>query len=253
MRPSTYIVASTPRSGSSLLCEGLQASGVAGRPAETFAPAFEGMWNAHWSLPEDRTFADFLRAALAYGTTPNGVYGLKIHWGHLPQLAHRTGVAGEPSLVLEALFPGAVFVNIIREDRRAQALSLFRAMATNEWCRFAGSEPPQGSAEAITLDRDVVRRLETAIEAQQLQWTAYFRRKGIVPLIVQYQCLTNDYRGQIGRVLEFLGLDASGAATIPEPRLVRQSDQVNARWRRAMDELEAVENKHDVAALNCRR
>ncbi len=238
MRTGTYIVASTPRSGSTLLCEGLEATGVAGRPAEVFAPAFEEMWRDYWSMPPDGPFGDFVRAALIYGTTPNGIYGLKIHWEHVPVLARRLGVRGDPGQVLSAMFPGAAFVNIVRDDRRGQALSLFRAMATDEWARFDGGPPPRTQIDTVSLDRSTVRMLETAIDAQQAGWIGYFTSYGIVPLTVRYEHLDRDYRGEIARVLAFLGADATIAATIPEPRLARQSDAVNLRWRRTMEDAE---------------
>jgi LPS sulfotransferase NodH len=235
MRASTYVVASTPRSGSSLLAEGLEATGVVGRPSEVFAPAFEQMWSEFWGLPIGYTFSDFLRTALDYGTTPNGVYGLKIHWEHVPVLAARLAIKERPDQVLRALFPGAAFVNIVRRDRRAQALSLFRAMATDEWCRFVTATDPQSDVTTLELDRQAVYGLEEAIEAQQAGWTAYFSEHGITPLTVEYEDLDRDYRVQIGRVLEFLGADGARAADISDPRLQRQSDSLNETWRRMID------------------
>jgi trehalose 2-sulfotransferase len=229
---STYIVASTPRTGSTLLCEGLEATGVAGRPAEVFAPDFMGMWEEYWSLPEGSTFDEFLQAALAYGTTPNGVYGLKIHWSHVLLLAERLAVADDLSRVLEALFPDAAYINIVRRDRRAQALSFFRALGTNEWCRFVGTVA--ADATQLELDHDMVRSLEAEMKDQQRGWMQYFSERGIEPLVVEYERLESDYRGEIARALAFLGFDPAAAASIPEPRLVRQSDDLNATWYQEM-------------------
>ena len=59
--------------------------------------------------------------------------------------------------------------------------------------------------------------------------------RGIEPLIVEYESILRDYRGEVARVLEFLGLDASVARTIPPPRLVRQADSLTHHWRRLLD------------------
>ena len=67
---------------------------------------------------------------MAFAATENGVRGVKIHWRHVVSLARTLGFRGDPGVVLEVLFPAAVFVNIVRADRRAQALSLFRAETT---------------------------------------------------------------------------------------------------------------------------
>jgi LPS sulfotransferase NodH len=126
----TYIVASTPRTGSSLLCEGLWQTGIAGRPGEVFAPDFRHLWYRRWCLNPHAGFDAYLRAAASNGTTPNGVFGFKIQWMHVPVLAREAGAS--PDTVLDVLFPGAVFVNTVRRDRRAQALSWYRAEVTGE-------------------------------------------------------------------------------------------------------------------------
>ncbi|WP_046867877.1 Stf0 family sulfotransferase [Microvirga massiliensis] len=252
MERVTYVVASTPRSGSTLLCEGLEATGIVGRPAEVFAPAFTTMWKRYWSLAPDCSFELYLQSALAYGTTANGVYGLKIHWEHVSELAKACFVTGEPSTVLNALFPGTVFINIVRNDRRAQALSLFRAMETNEWCRFDGAPLPEADVGSLVFDHHRVSMLESAIGAQQAGWERYFAVNRSIVLTIEYEQLDQNYRGEIARVVEFLGGDPTAASDIPEPRLKRQSDEVNRRWRMAMESAEILENSYEHSTIDHR-
>jgi LPS sulfotransferase NodH len=241
----SYIIASTPRTGSSLLCEGLTATGIAGRPSEVFAPILREEWNQYWSLDPDASFQDFLHAAFLHGTTDNGVYGLKIQWMHVATLAQEMSFQGERAEVLEHLIPGATFINIVRHDRRSQALSWFRAIATNEWWRTQSAENTRTPSEVPALDCTAVRSLEVEIEMQQQAWKRYFLMRGIEPLIVEYEELAQDYPGQIARVLAFLGLDASAASSLPPPRLVRQSDRFTEHWRRVMDATTCQEVEHD--------
>ncbi|GII00051.1 Stf0 family sulfotransferase [Planobispora takensis] len=228
-----YIVAATPRTGSSLLCDGLFGTGVAGRPGEVFAPLFRPVWREHLGLFGHPSFEDYLRAAVRYGTTDNGVYGMKIQWMHVSALAGEAGQEGPPAGVLERLFPGSRFVNIVRRDRRAQALSWYRAGKTREWCRWAGEAPPPTSG--LTLDAAAVRSIEDTIAGHQAAWERYFTAEGIEPLTVEYESLVRDYRGEIERVMTFLGLDAGRARTLPAPRLTRQADELTLRWREEMD------------------
>src|SRR5262245_61613701 len=124
MRPERcYVVAATPRTGSSLLCECLEATGIAGRPAEVFAPDFRDQWRKYLSVPAGASFDEYLGIVFRYGSTPNGVRALKIQWMHVATLANEYRFAGDSDDVLEALYPGAAYVNIRRQDRRAQALS----------------------------------------------------------------------------------------------------------------------------------
>src|SRR5271154_4922393 len=76
----SYIIASTMRTGSYLLCEGLEATQRAGHPREVFCPERRGMYEGEWHLPKGIAFADFLRRAIDQGTTANGVFGTKIHY-----------------------------------------------------------------------------------------------------------------------------------------------------------------------------
>ena len=228
-----YIIAATPRTGSNLLCEGLSAALLAGFPAEFFAPDFRGYWYKRLGLRSETSFADFLKSVLQLGTTPNGIFGTKIQWMHVAVLASNSCHCGLPESVLESLFPGASYINIIRRDRRAQALSWFRACCTNEWFRTGPVRSQR--VEPPDLDIERVLYLEWHIGQQQSSWQRYFAQRGIRPLVLEYECLENDYRGQIGRALAFLGLDVSAAQTVPDPALTRQSDEVTTVWRKVMD------------------
>lgn len=233
--PTTnYIVAATPRTGSSLLCEGLCATGIAGRPAEVFAPDFRGMWYKHWLLGPDTSFSDYVHTAVRHGTTSNGVFGLKIQWMHVALLARDLELPCGDG-VLDLLFPKAQFINIVRRDRRAQALSWFRAITTNEWWSFKDPKDDSAPPLAPAFDRAAVYELEGHLERQQNGWEQYFRKFRLNPLVVEYETLAADYRGQVARTLEFLGLDKGAAKLIPEPRLARQADDLTESWRRLME------------------
>jgi len=228
MRATAYVVGATPRTGSSLLCEGLSATGKAGLPNEPFAPDFRSMWLQAWGLPGDVAPAAYAAEALRRGTA-GGVTGVKIQWMHVAPLARALG--REEDDVLSSLLPGARYVHVVRRDRVAQALSWFRAIETNEWWRFRDSPVPA----APELDVDAVHDLERHIASQDSAWRAYFERHGIEPLVVEYEALDADYRTELARVLSFLGLPPSAADEVPAPRLHRQADAVTAEWRRRVD------------------
>jgi trehalose 2-sulfotransferase len=228
-----YIVAATPRTGSSLLCEGLGACCVAGRPAEVFAPDFRDPWYARWGVPRHAPFRRYFDAALRYGTSANGIYGIKIQWMHVPVLAMEVGHPGPPGEVLDQLFPDALYVNIIRQDRRAQAISWYRACETNEWFRTASTLRPNEAHLQVNVER--VLYLERHLEHQQSQWEWHFRQRGIRPHVVEYDQLVQDYQGVVGRVLAYLELDPLVSRSIPNPHLMRQGDAKTDAWRRQVD------------------
>ena len=112
MTASAYLVAATERSGSTLLCELLAGTGVAGRPEEYFeflsASGRVRQPREYFPPDADPEILELLAPlapplppvpweqrvadARARGTTPNGVFGSKMMWAYLPDfLAH-----GEP-------------------------------------------------------------------------------------------------------------------------------------------------------------
>ena len=251
MRHATYVIASTPRSGSSLLAAGLVATGVAGRPEEYFTPDYIRSYKEDLKLPADCSWAEYLAKVMAVAATENGVRGVKIHWRHVVSLARALGFRGDPGVVLEALFPAAVFVNIVRDDRRAQAISLFRAETTGEWFRSQGSSrsarpwglylarPTPGEAAAdltgVAPTYEQIIGIERSLDAEQAAWTNHFTTRRLKVLTVRYEELDANFRGAIARVLKFLGADPAHAAGVPKPPLERQSDHINEHWRRLID------------------
>jgi LPS sulfotransferase NodH len=251
MRHATYVIASTPRSGSSLLAAGLVATGVAGRPEEYFTPDHIGSYKEDLKLPMNCSWAQYLAKVIAFAATENGVRGVKIHWRHVVLLAQALGFRGDPGVVLEVLFPAAVFVNIVRADRRAQAISLFRAEMTGEWFRSPGSprsvrpwglylaRPTPGRAAGdltgVAPTYEQIIGMERSLDAEQAAWTNYFTTRRLTALTVRYEDVDANYRGEIARVLQFLGADPARAAGLPKPPLERQSDHINEHWRRLID------------------
>src|SRR5271166_2734901 len=203
MRHATYVIASTPRSGSSLLAAGLVATGVAGRPEEYFTPDHIGPYKEDLKLQINCSWAEYLAKVMAFAATENGIRGVKIHWRHVVLLARALGFRGDPGVALEALFPAAVFVNTVRADRRAQAISLFRAETTGEW--FRSQDPsrnvrpwglylarPTPSRAAIDLTGvaptyEQIIGMERSLDAEQAAWTNYFTTRRLKVLTVGYE------------------------------------------------------------------
>jgi LPS sulfotransferase NodH len=247
----TYVIASTPRSGSSLLAAGLVGTGVAGRPEEYFTPDYIGSYKEELKLPMNCSWAEYLAKVMAFATTENGVRGVKIHWRHVISLARALGFHGDPGAVLEVLFPAAVFVNMVRADRRAQALSLFRAETTGEWFRSSGSsrrsrrwglylartEPDRAAVDltGVVPTYEQIIEMERNLNAEQTAWNDYFTTRDVKVLTVHYEELDANYHGEIARALHFLGVDPAHAAGLPKPPLERQSDSINEHWRELID------------------
>jgi trehalose 2-sulfotransferase len=164
---SSYLICATPRSGSTLLCEALKATGVAGVPEEYFEalrhsgrprrpqeyfigaqdrtilrhlgehtafdkrPVRSPLWDRH-------DYEPFLRWAIAQGTTPNDVFGAKLMWGYFGDFVSLLREVPEYrelpiQELLPAVFPELRYVRVVRANKVRQAVSLWKAVQTATW------------------------------------------------------------------------------------------------------------------------
>lgn len=228
----SYLICATPRSGSTLLCGLLTSSGVAGRPASYFNRRGLHDYAVNWRItrPRDGRIDDaYVRAALAAGRTPNGVFGGRIMGETLPELigdlTADTGPAVTDLELLTARFGRLGFVHLRRRDVVAQAVSWAKARQTHFW---HPGEAVQPGGQHPHYDEDLIGRLVAAIETFEAGWARWFAANDIVPHRVVYEELAADPPRTAHAVLDHLGL------SVPPGRLVvghhRQADQVNADW-----------------------
>ena len=210
----SYLVCSIPRSGSSLLCELLGSTGLAGAPAEFFHPdkmeALKGRWGV--ATPDA-----YLRELLLRKTSPNGVFGLKAHWGqykpHFGEADPRTA------------FPNARLLFITRQDRLRQAISWVRALQTLKW---ATHDNPRARPEVF--DADHITQQLVRIDREEEVWESLFEQWGIAPRRVVYEEFVVAQEKTVREMLAFLGVDAPAELDLPAPVLGRQADDVSDQW-----------------------
>jgi trehalose 2-sulfotransferase len=237
---SAYVVCTNPRSGSWLFSEGLGATGVAGHPREWFNVIEEQQQRARWGLagPGDASPLSYLAHVVGQGSTPNGVFGLKLHYYQLAdlsaQLARVDGFRGLPvEEAISAAFPEVRYIWLTRRDKARQAISYYRACQSEIWWQIESDEPGgSGSTDAPepVFDAAEIARLERLVAANDAKWQGFFARCGIDPLVITYEELGADYAGTISRVLSWLGVAEPDPSQIRPPRLRRQADELSEAW-----------------------
>jgi LPS sulfotransferase NodH len=167
MADRAFLVCATPRSGSTLVCQALRKTGVAGIPDEYFEALlhsgrprrpeeyFVGVGDksifdhlgerAVGDEPPPRSplwsrtaYDRYLEWAIDTGTTPNGVFSAKLMWGYFGDfvsLLRNTPAYRDLPLaeLLPAVFPDLTYVRVVRANKIRQAVSLWKAVQTATW------------------------------------------------------------------------------------------------------------------------
>jgi LPS sulfotransferase NodH len=179
-----------------------------------------------WS-PE--TYDRYLAWALEQGTTPNGVFGAKLMWGYLDDFATLLdGIDGLAGLSvpakLERAFGGLHYIRISREDKVRQAVSLWKAVQTQEW-KAEGRETPEPFFSFRAIDH-LVRQLAEHDTA----WTGFFTGLGVEPLTITYEELAKAHEPVIRRCLDHLGVPCPDDLVAGPPELRIQADDRSEEW-----------------------
>lgn len=261
-----YLICCIERTGSNLLTGALTRTRLAGQPREYFN---QSDLNKPWmrEILGDAGLIDGLPRILAAGTTPNGVFGAKIHLGHFRRLGMMIGGASQergdsryrllrelssnppsPKAALDLLWshfpdvgwqsaaydllraqlPDLQFIWLTRTNMVAQAISLIRARRTGLWWQAATTQQePADAGQDIDLDEVHVRYCLGLFE--EALWQRFFTDSGIAPHRVVYETLVPHYEPTIQGVLDFLKTDIAGAP-IPPPHSAVQSDAFSLEW-----------------------
>ncbi len=217
-----------------MLCGLLESTGIAGRPASYFRRDYRDVSPDSGGVPGTAgpTIDDaFIEAAVAAGSTPNGVFGVRVMGETMPELtvalaSGRSGEARPDVELLTATFGRTRFVHLRRRDVVAQAVSWARAEQTHFW--HPGEEVIPGG-RSPQFDRDLIGELVGRIDSLEAWWRGWFAGQGIAPYELTYEDLAAHPVSAARAVLGFLGLDLpAGRAIVARHR--RQADDLNADW-----------------------
>jgi LPS sulfotransferase NodH len=247
-----YLALATPRSGSTLLGQGLQASGLAGDPKEFFGHKMS-FWMERWQTPALPAYATRLSQERA---TPNGVFGAKLLYSqllHLESQARREPELAELPLpeILDRLFPNLHLVWVTREDKVRQAISWFKARQTGVWGQDQRQSTPKlGRAwrlgddplqpGELAFDYDGIAALVRQAEAEDAAIGQFFATSGIEPFRVIYEEFTPRYEETILALLRWLGVTPPLDLTLPNPRTVKLADDRTDEWVARFRELQTA-------------
>lgn len=242
MRPfRAYVICTSPRSGSTLLCRLLREAGNAGLPDSHFHEPSLEKWLGDYGLREDgfSTRKDALTAvfksAYEYGKDGGDIFGLRLQrhsfYFFMAQLRFLYPWLSDDRSCFEAAFGPTLFVHLTRENKLDQAISYVKATQSGLWHRapdgtelerLSAPKEPVYDAAAIAAQLELSKQMET-------QWEAWFAKERITPLRVTYDELSAAPYGTLARVLHALGLPCQPGEEVTPP-VAKLADGTNREW-----------------------
>jgi LPS sulfotransferase NodH len=260
---SSYLICSSPRTGSNLLATTIRNTHIAGYPFEYFS---QFMLNEPFMLEtiglrvEEAGPAHLpsrLDRILASGTTPNGIFGATMHWGHLRTLLDAISEMRGREITpqnggldaLFAFFPALRFVRLYRQNEVAQGISHYVAKATSRW-QEQGPDPVRDLSADQQPDYDfsAIRKFVNLARHHEKAWRDLLARSSDVTLSLSYEELAADHEAAVSRVLGFVGMPGTETA-IPSAPFRRQANARSFEWEQRFRAEEAAVMLDREAAL----
>lgn len=232
----SYLVCSTGRSGSTLLCKTLKQFNCCGCPEEYFHHTGNRGLHLRDNLGG---FLKYFNASLKEGTTPNGIFGLKMHWWQLDSflkiVKKYSCFEGVPDIeILNTLFPNLKFIYIWRQDMLAQAVSTTIAQQTRVWKQVIDDDQktaysktlvkPAPEGTTIRFQPLKIYGWEQSFKDQNHRWRDFLAKNKIDHYELTYESLTKNFAIEIQHVLDFLAFDDMPKAETVKMATKKQSN-----------------------------
>lgn len=242
-RYQSYIICTSPRSGSTLLCQLLTRSGQAGAPKSYFHSASLTSWLEYFDLDTTvfQNSKQALRAvfdtAVIQGKAGTGLFGLRLQGQSrdflLRQLRVLRSNCDTDLARIDAEFGKPLFIHLTRRDKLAQAISYVRASQTGLWHKNAdGSELERTAPPAPSkFDRDQIARQKAIFDGMERDWHGWFAQAGIDPLVVDYDRLSDAPLDVLNEILKHLDREPMPGAGFDVPT-ARLADATTQEWTR---------------------
>ena len=234
------MICTSPRSGSSLLCEGLKNTERAGAPAEYFddRPEFSEYWRRQFGIANTVHYFD---GVVVHSSTANGVFGTKLHWTNCRALRRALHASVGSKLadvrgrslneLLQAKFVSIQYVWLRRRNKVAQGISHYLAFCTDLWqiSRDGRKKRESDNQQSVDFDFSMIEDCVGWASRYDAEWQGFFDRHQVRPLVLYYEEFVQNYDRTICDVLDFLRVP-HGDLISQEPPLVRLADSRSLQW-----------------------
>ncbi|MCR2834402.1 Stf0 family sulfotransferase [Parerythrobacter lacustris] len=207
------IIASTQRSGSSLLGHYLEKTGAFGVPLEYFNQSNLAHWRKRFDFADVEQFLDLVEPLR---TSAGGVFSIKAHYFQLREVGSIDS--------LFARYGDCRFVRITRRNLLRQAISRTVAQQTGVWI---SGQPETGQPH---YDAGLIAANLRALSRQHEQWSLGFATTGTDYMLVEYEDLVADPAETIRRIASYCEVPMTDMAMPDAPPIKPQTRSLSSEW-----------------------
>lgn len=215
-----YIIAMTPRSGSSRLTEVIKNTKVLGRPGESLAA--KSIPRILGKIPA-RNADEYLVNVMKQMQTPNKVSGLKTSWFQFKKFCD--------ALSDHSVLQNYKYIYLIRRDTSGQAVSLYKAVESTVFhTNVSHSSEALNKVAELDYDYHRINKWHQHILKQESGWQKFFLAHKIFPLIITYEDIESDVDSVIERIAAYLNVELNPEITTPTSIFNKVGNRVNVEW-----------------------
>lgn len=228
----SYTIWFTQRTGSTLLCKALEATGIAGNPREWFNCKPDLLETFH------QTNHAYLQEYLwKLGTTPNGIFAInhsfyEPHFGQLIETLRKfpacPPTVTKRTAVWECVFPNHRHIFMTRRNKVRLAVSWWKAIQSGEW-HLSPNEQRKPVDLSNAYSYNAIQHLYDECSMREAGIQEFLTEDGIVPLTIVYEDFVQQYEQTVRTVLNYLELDTQSVLIVP-PALSRTADDISEEW-----------------------
>jgi len=231
---SSYRIWHANRSGSTLLCQLLEDTKIAGRPNEHFTLHGESSLCEKFKVSEYRSLIDKI---WTIGTSENGVFADKAtahyqaHKDTIQELSSLKGVSMPTNYesIWQEIFPHCKHIVIVRTNKVRQAVSWWKAIRDSQW-HIQGDEKVLKSEDFYKdkYNKDALKHLYSEAVLRDIANQEYLAKHDLDYITVTYEDLENDPLRIVRQIMEYIGLPP--VKSLPKMRFRKIANSVNERW-----------------------
>lgn len=230
------IVCSTWRSGSNLLCRSLTQTGLVGTVSQSKEYFNEAVMERYSHSDRYADFCDYLAKVLQEGTSPNGVFCVKLHLDHFKLLVKASrkifdDLKGKSELdVIASLFPNPQYIYLRRRDTLRQAISMVVAETSGVWLADTEEKLQQARIGKFKFQPVKLYRYKTRLDNRNARWSKTFEQHDQVFYELVYEDLSQSFYEKMNDVFLFLQIDFDARDLLVPTK--KTSSEINDHWYR---------------------